>query len=208
MKAASLENEKIASSRKDIRKSIRKLRNSLTEQQQIEASKKLTINFFQHTKPTKNARIGVYLENDGELRTNVLIQSLWSKGVDLYLPVIHPFSGVTLLFQKYEKNSPMKQNRYAILEPELNCSQICPLAQLDYLLLPLVAFDDSGNRLGMGGGYYDRTLARYYRENWQQPKLIGLAHECQKVSALPTEAWDVPLPTIITPQHCYQWQNG
>ncbi|WP_125778836.1 5-formyltetrahydrofolate cyclo-ligase [Pseudoalteromonas rubra] len=205
MKTNSLSDEKITTSRKEIRKSIRKMRNGLTEEQQKEAEHNLTINFTQHVKLPKNARIGVYLENDGELRTNLLIQTLWSKGMDLYLPVIHPFSGVTLLFQKYEKNSPMRQNRYAILEPELNCSHICPLAQLDYLLLPLVAFDDAGNRLGMGGGYYDRTLARYYREQWQQPKLIGLAHDCQKVTALPTEAWDVPLPSIITPQHYYQW---
>ncbi|TMP29589.1 5-formyltetrahydrofolate cyclo-ligase [Pseudoalteromonas rubra] len=205
MKINSPLDENTATTRKKIRKDIRKIRNSLSIEQQKDAEEKLNINFIQHVNLPKEARIGIYLENDGELRTNLLIQSLWSKGVKLYLPVIHPFSGVTLLFQKYEKNSPMRQNRYAILEPELNCSQICPLAQLDYLLLPLVAFDDAGNRLGMGGGYYDRTLARYYRENWQQPKLIGLAHDCQKVPALPTEAWDVPLPTIITPQKCYQW---
>ncbi|MCO7188227.1 MULTISPECIES: 5-formyltetrahydrofolate cyclo-ligase [unclassified Pseudoalteromonas] len=205
MKINSRLDEDTASIRKEIRKNIRKIRNGLSELQQKDAEEKLNINFIQHINFPKEARIGIYLENDGELRTNLLIQSLWSKGATLFLPVIHPFSGVTLLFQKYEKNSPMRQNRYAILEPELNCSQICPLAQLDYLLLPLVAFDDAGNRLGMGGGYYDRTLARYYRENWQQPKLIGLAHDCQKVPALPTEAWDVPLPTIITPQKCYQW---
>ncbi|AZZ97198.1 5-formyltetrahydrofolate cyclo-ligase [Pseudoalteromonas sp. R3] len=205
MKINSRLDENTATIRKKIRNDIRKSRNSLSEEQQKDAEEKLNINFIQHVDLPKKARIGIYLENDGELRTNLLIQSLWSKGMSLFLPVIHPFSKVTLLFQKYEKNSPMKRNRYAILEPELNCSEICPLAQLDYLLLPLVAFDDAGNRLGMGGGYYDRTLARYYRENWQQPKLIGLAHDCQKVPALPTEAWDVPLSTIITPQKCYQW---
>jgi 5-formyltetrahydrofolate cyclo-ligase len=57
----------------------------------------------------------------------------------------------------------------------------------------------------MGGGFYDKTLARYYQENWQKPILIGLAHQCQHVSALPIESWDVPLKHIITPEKIYQW---
>ncbi|BBN82699.1 hypothetical protein PA25_26840 [Pseudoalteromonas sp. A25] len=87
----------------------------------------------------------------------------------------------------------------------MNCSHICPLYELDYLLMPLVAFDHLGNRLGMGGGYYDKTLARYYKEHMKKPELIGLAHDCQKVEQLPTEAWDVPLQQIITPSKFYQW---
>ena len=71
--------------------------------------------------------------------------------------------------------------------------------------MPLVAFDKQGNRLGMGGGFYDRTLARLHEQNWQKPQLIGLAHECQKVDALPIESWDVPLKTIITPDKTYCW---
>jgi 5-formyltetrahydrofolate cyclo-ligase len=99
----------------------------------------------------------------------------------------------------------MRANRYGILEPKLNCSQICPLPELDYVLMPLVAFDKFGNRLGMGGGFYDRTLARLYEQHWQQPQLIGLAHACQQVDELPIESWDVPLKTIITPDKTYCW---
>eukprot|EP00487_Bulimina_marginata_P005672 TRINITY_DN23975_c0_g1_i1.p1 TRINITY_DN23975_c0_g1~~TRINITY_DN23975_c0_g1_i1.p1 ORF type:complete len:119 (-),score=11.69 TRINITY_DN23975_c0_g1_i1:63-419(-) len=94
----------------------------------------------------------------------------------------------------------MSTNRYGIFEPKLNCSQICPIEQLDILFTPLVAFDVQGNRLGMGGGFYDRTLAKYYQEQWQKPIVIGLAHECQKVDHVPTEAWDIPLKWIATPE--------
>jgi 5-formyltetrahydrofolate cyclo-ligase len=135
----------------------------------------------------------------------LLINELWNTGQAIYLPVIHPFNGANLLFQRYEKNSPMRANRYGILEPKLNCSQICPLPELDYVLMPLVAFDKFGNRLGMGGGFYDRTLARLYEQHWQQPQLIGLAHACQQVDELPIESWDVPLKTIITPDKTYCW---
>ncbi|MBQ4813562.1 5-formyltetrahydrofolate cyclo-ligase [Pseudoalteromonas luteoviolacea] len=193
--------------RKEIRVEVRKLRNRLDEKFQTQAESDLSMNFTQHVKLPKNAAVGVYLPNDGEVRTNLLIQQLWKENHLVYLPVIHPFSGTHLLFQKYEKNSTMKENRYAILEPKLNCSEICPISQLDILLMPLVAFDDSGNRLGMGGGYYDRTLATYYEKSWSTPKLIGLAHDCQKVGELPIEAWDVPLPAILTPTKFYQWPS-
>ncbi|NUZ09790.1 5-formyltetrahydrofolate cyclo-ligase [Pseudoalteromonas sp. McH1-7] len=191
--------------RGELRKTIRKRRNSLSSIEQSVAATQLNINFFQHANLPNNARIGVYLQNDGELDTSLLIQSLWSKKHQVYLPIIHPFNHTNLLFQKYEKNSPMKTNRYAILEPKLDCSAVAPLASLDLLLMPLVAFDEHGNRLGMGGGYYDRTLALHYAEQRDKPTLMGLAHDCQRVLSLPTEAWDIPLPTILTPTRLYTW---
>ena len=198
----------MSNKRAQIRTQIRKIRNSLPKSQQSIAAQSLKVNFTQHLKSKKTPNkkhIAIYFSNDGELDTSLLINELWQQNHTLYLPVIHPFNGATLLFQRYEKNSPMKANRYGILEPKLNCSQICPLPVLDYLLMPLVAFDKQGNRLGMGGGFYDRTLARLHEQNWQKPQLIGLAHECQKVEALPIESWDVPLKTIITPDKTYCW---
>lgn len=193
------------SNRASIRSQIREKRNSLSELQQKEAENALNINFFHNVSLPENARIGCYLSNDGELGTSLLIQSLWFKKHHVYLPIIHPFNKHNLLFQRYENSSPMKSNRYGILEPKLNCSEVSPVSALDVLLLPLVAFDANGNRMGMGGGFYDRTLARYYQEQWSKPRLIGLAHDCQQVERLPTEAWDVPLQAILTPTTFYQW---
>ncbi|TMP03997.1 5-formyltetrahydrofolate cyclo-ligase [Pseudoalteromonas sp. S3178] len=198
----------MSNKRAQIRTQIRKIRNSLPKSQQSIAAQSLKVNFTQHLKSKKTPNkkhIAIYFSNDGELDTSLLINELWQQNHTLHLPVIHPFNGATLLFQRYEKNSPMKANRYGILEPKLNCSQICPLTDLDYLLMPLVAFDNQGNRLGMGGGFYDKTLAQLHQGNWQKPQLIGLAHSCQKVDALPIESWDVPLKTIITPDKIYQW---
>ena len=88
----------------------------------------------------------------------------------------------------------MKQNQFGIWEPKLNVQNVLPLNELDILFTPLVAFDKQGNRLGMGGGFYDRTL-----QNWQNKSFIpvGLAHQCQQVENLPTEYWDVPLFDIL-----------
>lgn len=198
----------MSNKRAQIRAEIRNTRKNLSNNQQIIAAQSLKMNFIQHLKSentTNSKHIAIYLSNDGELDTSLLIKELWNLNHAVYLPIIHPFNGANLLFQRYEKNSPMRANRYGILEPKLNCSQICPLPALDYLLMPLVAFDKQGNRLGMGGGFYDRTLARLHKQNWQKPQLIGLAHECQLVDALPIESWDVPLKTIITPDKTYCW---
>ena len=198
----------MSNKRAQIRAEIRNTRKNLSNNQQIIAAQSLKMNFIQHLKSentTNSKHIAIYLSNDGELDTSLLIKELWNLNHAVYLPIIHPFNGANLLFQRYEKNSPMRANRYGILEPKLNCSQICPLTDLDYLLMPLVAFDNQGNRLGMGGGFYDKTLAQLHQGNWQKPQLIGLAHSCQKVDALPIESWDVPLKTIITPDKIYQW---
>ena len=93
-------------------------------------------------------------------------------------------------------------NRLGIPEPPLDIRNLATLSELDVLMVPLVAFDNQGQRLGMGGGFYDRTL-----QNWQQHNVlpIGLAHDCQQVEALPVADWDVPLKAIITPSKLWQW---
>ncbi len=191
--------------RSQIRELIRKKRNSLSVEQQKNAATQLNMNLSQQINHNKTLKIGLYLTNDGELDTSLIIKDLWANKHHVFLPIIHPFNKHNLLFQQYEENSPMKTNRYGIFEPELNCSHVCPVAALDILFTPLVAFDQFGNRLGMGGGYYDRTLSKYYQESWNKPKVIGLAHNCQMVEQLPIESWDVPLKCIVTPEKIYQW---
>ncbi len=189
--------------RVDIRKRMRNLRKNLSKEVQKQATKSLYINISQVATITKNTRIGGYLSNDGEPDLSHVFKEMWSKNAKPHLPIIHPFTRTHLLFQEYEKNSPMKANRYGIFEPELNCSHICPVAELDFILTPLVAFDSQGNRLGMGGGYYDRTLAQIPDNAVKKPVLIGIAHQCQEVDALPIASWDVPLDYIVTPERIY-----
>ena len=96
----------------------------------------------------------------------------------------------------------MTQNKFGIAEPVLDVSQLIPLPELQLIGLPLVAFDQHANRMGMGGGFYDRTLqnVQFCRP---APLLVGLAHQCQQVPSVPTEAWDVPLQHIVTPAQIF-----
>ncbi|VEB95500.1 5-formyltetrahydrofolate cyclo-ligase family protein [Cedecea lapagei] len=146
--------------------------------------------------------VALFLSFDGELNTTPLIEGLWQAGKEVYLPVLHPFSPGNLLFLRYTPTSRLVTNRLKILEPELDVRDVLPLNKLDVLITPLVAFDAKGQRLGMGGGFYDRTL-----QHWQQHGLypVGLAHDCQQVDELPVEQWDIPLPAVVTPSRLWQW---
>jgi 5-formyltetrahydrofolate cyclo-ligase len=64
--------------------------------------------------------------------------------------------------------------------------------------MPLVGFDKAGNRLGMGGGFYDRSFAFKQKRHSCQPKLIGLAHSIQQVDNLSVQGWDIPVDNIVT----------
>lgn len=159
-----------------------------------------------HPKIIRAESVAVFLSFDGELDTSPLIQQLWQQGKRVYLPVLHPFRAGHLLFLRYASDTELVRNRLKIMEPCLDVRQVLPLPQLDILLTPLVAFDHQGQRLGMGGGFYDRTL-QYRNQMSRGPYPIGLAHDCQQVDALPVESWDIPLPEIITPSRHWQWST-
>ena len=180
--------------RNQLRQQIRKTRANLTALQQQQAEDSITQQALELIEERNAQYIALYLSFDGEISTDKLIKILWAQGKQVYLPVLHPFNPNHLLFLRYLPDTPMLKNKFGICEPKLNVQNVLPLDELDILFTPLVAFDKQGNRLGMGGGFYDRTL-----QNWRNSSFIpvGLAHQCQQVEQLPTEAWDVPLHQIL-----------
>ena len=180
--------------RNQLRQQIRKTRANLTALQQQQAEDSITQQALALIEAQNAQHIALYVSFDGEISTEKLIKTLWAQDKHVYLPVLHPFNPNHLLFLRYLPDTPMLKNKFGILEPKLNVQNVLPLDELDILFTPLVAFDKQGNRLGMGGGFYDRTL-----QNWQNVSFIpvGLAHQCQQVEQLPTEAWDVPLHRIL-----------
>ena len=204
-----------AQQRETLRLAIRHKRQQLSAHQQHTASLSLVHQLQALSNLTKGSTVALYLTNDGELNTTPLIQWFWQQRVNVVLPVLHPFKKGHLLFLNYQQSTVMKMNRYHIAEPVLAVSQVVPIQNIDVIFTPLVAFDEFGHRLGMGGGFYDRTLAGLYVSQQQvdNPQLaqkprkprkphiavIGLAHDCQQVARVPTEPWDIPLSTIVTP---------
>ena len=187
----------------DIRQKIRAQRRALpasTQRQHGQALSQITT----REKVYRNSQhIGCYLANDGEIDPHLLIEHARFLNKKIYLPILSQFKPY-LYFAPYDETSRLQPNRFNIPEPVCHPSQWKTAAQLDLLLVPLVAFDTNGNRMGMGGGFYDRTLAYLqHRKFWKKPTLVGLAHEIQKVEKLQAQSWDIPLNYIITEKQCY-----
>lgn len=139
--------------------------------------------------------IACYYPVKGELNTLPIIEKIWQDGKKCYLPVLAPNNRLT--FHLYDSNTSLKPNCFGILEPEVTSPSI-ELNVLELILMPLVAFDKMGNRLGTGGGYYDRTLAGMAHGEAQRARFVGLAFSVQEANSLPAEAWDIHLDGIVT----------
>lgn len=149
--------------------------------------------------------IALYLATNGELDTGPIIDLCRRTAKRIYLPVLHPFRRGRLFFCEWREDALLRPNRFGILEPDCRRNGSIDLRALDLVLVPLVAFDASAQRIGMGGGYYDRTLGRVRTASaWPRPRLVGLAHELQRVPSITTRPWDVPLDAVITEAGCYQ----
>ncbi len=193
--------EKISSAgltRQELRKVLRLRRNNLSEETQAQAAVRLSRELTALPEWQQATHVAAYLANDGEVSLSDTITTAAAQNKIVSLPVLHPFNRQHLLFLHYHDNTILVNNRFNIAEPQLRCTDVIPFSRHDLILMPLTGFDEKGNRLGMGGGFYDRTLAPY-RNAASRPLLAGIAHDCQQVDALPVEPWDFPLDLIITP---------
>lgn len=219
--------DNISLQREAIRQQVRSSRNALLPKQQQQASSQLLTHLIKHPKVQQAQHLSLTLAHDGEINLHDFIEWCWQQQKHIYLPVVHPNKQGKLLFLAYQENTEMVKNRYGIEEPKLNVDttpssqsnnnqpvtasaddllylNTFPAEKLDIVFTPLVAFDQHGNRIGMGGGYYDRLLAPWFTDKIG-PYPIGLAHHCQFVDLLPIQEWDVPLPEIITPQQHFHF---
>lgn len=182
-----------------LRNRIRKQRLALNADQQSQAAQKLLMLISQSVLFRQSSKIAFYKANGGEIDPAPLLEQAWQQDKACYLPVVDGAGMNQLYFAPVERNSEFIRNRYQIDEPVHRAEQLCPAQQLDLVLVPLVAADSSGNRLGMGKGYYDRTFAfMLNREATEIPFLLGLAHDFQIIDRIKCNHWDVPLNGLAT----------
>ena len=161
----------------------------------------LRIGLFLHAE-----RIGFYLPQGGEFDVHPLLSQALMMKRQCYLPML-PRRGRVMRFGRVGRKTRMTKNRYGIAEPV--DARALKARQLDLLLMPLVGFDHQGYRLGMGGGYYDATLAFMHRRRlWRKPRLVGIAYECQRVEMLPHDPWDMPLDAVLTERQLYRFTSN
>lgn len=184
---------------KTLRKILREQRNSLTVQQQKSAATHLFKYLSQHKLFMQSRHIALYLPNDGEIDPSLLLDAARKQKKHIYLPVLQRWPKYSMVLQQLAPNQSWQLNRFGIKEPKADKKRQAKTSRIDLILMPLVGFDRCGNRLGMGGGFYDRYLAHLkYRKHWKKPLLIGLAHHSQQVDKLTSNNWDIPLSAIVT----------
>lgn len=182
-----------------LRRSLRARRRAQSRYQRRAAANSLARNAPLAAVLGRYRRVACYLANDGELDPGPLMARMLAAGRHCYLPVLHSHRDQPLWFAPYTPASVMTQNRFGIAEPRVPATARLRAAELDVVLMPLVGFDDQGNRLGMGGGYYDRSLGFLgHRHRWRKPLLLGLGYEFQRLDRIAARAWDIPLDGVVT----------
>ena len=139
--------------------------------------------------------LGAYLPMRDEVDTTLIVERAWRAQKRVFVPVTDTHG--TMNFCEISPDTVVARNRYGLWEPVAGV--LIDTRDLDIVITPVVAFDDDGRRIGMGGGYYDRCFHFLRnRRKWLRPKLIGVAFACQESTAITNDSWDVPLYSVVT----------
>lgn len=186
---------------KKIRNIIKEKRSQLSEKELSLTSKAITERIRSFKFPKELTKIGIYYAVNNEVDVHPLCKILWQESKRVYLPIVEKKK---LLFGEYRDTSNLKNNRFKIPEPIVGIESQISAFELDLIFMPLVAFDPMGNRIGMGGGFYDRTLDNKQLDNdLKKPILVGVAYEFQKQNKIQPNSWDIPLDMIFTESKIY-----
>lgn len=195
--------------KQDLRRDIRRQRRALDEQQQDDAARGLVKNLMAVKFFVQARRISFYYPNDGEIDPSLAMVRAMERSTQCYYPVICAGVKPKLFFAPVTPGCRLYLDRMGIPSPKVAPASWLKPIELDVILLPLVAFDQQGARIGMGGGFYDASLAFLSsRRYWRRPRLIGIAHELQKTGKIQADHWDVPVEMIVTDRNVYHVEDG
>jgi 5-formyltetrahydrofolate cyclo-ligase len=215
-----------------LRKQLRARRAAVTAAERRAAGRQLARLAMRHRLLARHRRIGFYIPSNSEIDVLPLLRAALRMGVSCYLPVVPGRALVSTgrhklwftrlgskekglgctqphtQFHTQLRTQPRAQtgwvnNRYGIPEYLPRAARRVRARQLDLLFMPLLGFDGQGWRIGMGGGYYDASLAhlresKTRRMSWRHPHLIGVAFAVQEIASAPNDPWDVRLDGVLT----------
>lgn len=185
--------------RNNARNEIRQKRKALHEDEVAKCSELVRHVVLEHEFLKQNRCIASYHSFSGEIDTVEINKALRLAGHHMALPVIHPEEKGLMDFYSYEKPEDLILNRFKIPEPVVSEENLVQPHHLEVVIVPLVGFNEKGERLGMGGGYYDRMLKKISCECLT----LGLAYDFQLIPEIKSQAWDMPLDEVITPTKHY-----
>lgn len=188
----------------ELRRKLRAQRAALSPEAQAQAARALDVQVSALRLFHISRRIACYLPADGEIDPARVVERIGRLNKTCYLPVLSRTQHDRLWFAPMTPGVELRPNRYGILEPVVPAHLLVRAQQLDLILLPLVGFDAHGRRLGMGKGFYDRSLEFLrHRQRWRKPHILGLAHDFQRVDRFPADPWDVVLQGVVTDKAFY-----
>jgi 5-formyltetrahydrofolate cyclo-ligase len=189
--------------KRELRGILRHKRRAIAPWQRRRAAQELRRNVARSGVLRRSRRIGFYLATGEEMNLLPLLNQASWQNKACYVPVVPPRFQRRLGFSRLTARPRWYANRFGIEEHW--SPRPVRAWQLDLLFLPLVGFDAEGYRLGMGGGFYDASLAYLMRrKRWRKPLLVGVGYECQKVERVPREPWDIPLDAVVTEKAWYR----
>ncbi len=181
-----------------LRQQLRQTRRQLSPAQRKSATAAIVQHLHRASWLRQARHVACYQAHDGEVDLSTLLAQLQRQGKRLWLPQVPPLARKRLTFVAYTAQNRWHRNRFGIREPMSR--HRCPLRRLDVVLTPLVGYTATGRRLGMGGGFYDRTFAFRRWSHWRKPWLIGIGFACQQQASLPQMPWDVALDAWVNEQ--------
>lgn len=188
------------SQKRQLRLRIKSTRQNLTLFEQQAATRIITERLIRQSEFKNAQSIALYMSINMEVSTQMIFQRALLLHKSCYLPKM--IANQSLRFIKVDSKSPLEKNRFGIFEPCETNAVMKESCQFDLVLVPLVAFDAALHRLGMGGGYYDRTFAN--RDCQRRPFMVGLGYDFQRVNQLPNSNLDVSLDMVVTEKRLYK----
>ena len=187
-----------------LRKQARRNRRALTEGQRREASLRICTRVAA-SKSFRNAkRIALYLPLAGEVDCLPLLEHALELEKQIFLPRLPGRYPRAMDFARLDSGTTLESGPIGTTQPCRHTARAIRPREIDLVITPLVAFDSSGHRIGMGAGYYDRTFAFLrLRQHWIRPRLLGVAFDCQLVPGIAVDPWDVPLWSVVTETTSY-----
>lgn len=188
--------------RKKLRAQLKAARDRLSGDAALRASKAAAERLAASGAYAQAANLAAYMAVGNELDPAPLLAHAHDSGKTIYLPCIRP--NRELLFAAWRPGEPLGKSRLGIREPQAGAKTI-EAAELDLVIVPLVGFDRAGNRIGSGGGYYDRNFSFRRQPAITRPVLVGYGYALQECPHIESNDWDVPLDLIVTERgvhHC------
>ena len=191
-------------SQASLRKTLRQQREALSIDDITSHSASICQQIIDHQALLNARHIAIYLPFQGEADPTRLMTL---SDAQFYLPVLTQDGSNTLRFAPYNHTTLMRSNRFGILEPVLEGLELIDNPQqLDVVIMPMVGVDQHGNRIGMGGGFYDRTFAYKSAKHTTTPQLIAFAYDFQLLTLVEPNPWDIPADTVATESHFIKCQ--